>query len=110
MRYALRLSLWGRLRLNVMPRCRRDRAIHRTISDALECVRNSRQLERHLIRSARPLHHDNPFPAEVKSGPGHQPNHYRYTRHERIMTCDGEASTPDSNYVIQEQSVLPVGA
>jgi hypothetical protein len=111
-RYTLRLPLWERrwLRLNLTPRRRRNRAIRRAIGDALECVCNSRQLKRHLVRSARPLHHDNPFPAEVKSSPGHQPNHYRYTRHERIVTCNCKASTPDSDYVIQEQSFLPVGA
>ena len=108
----MRLSLWerGRLRLNLTPRCRRNRAIRRAIGDALECVCNSRQLERHLIRSVRSLQHDNLFPAEVKSGPRHQPNRDRYTRHERIVTCNREASTRDSNYVIQEQSFLPVGA
>jgi hypothetical protein len=97
------------LRLNLTPRRRRNRAIRRAIGDALERVCNSRQLECHLIRSARPLQHDNLFPAEVKGGPRHQPNHDRYARHKRVVTCDREASTRDSNYVIQEQSFLPVG-
>jgi hypothetical protein len=97
------------LRLKLTPRFRRDRAIRWTIGDTFECVCNSRQLECHLVRSARPLHHDNLFPAEVKSGPRHQPNHDGYTRHERIVTCNSEASTRDSNYVIQEQTFLLIG-
>jgi hypothetical protein len=96
--------------LNLTPRRRRDHTIHRAIGDALQRVCNSRQLERHLVGSSRPLQHHNLFPAEVKSGPRHQPNRDRHTRHERIVTCDREASTRDSNCVIQEQSFLPVGA
>jgi hypothetical protein len=110
-RYTLRLSLQGRggLRLNLTPHRRRNRTIRRTIRDTLECVCNSRQLECHLVRSVRPLQHDNLFPAEVKSGPKHKPNHHRYTRHKHVVTCDTDASTRDSNYVIREQRFLPVG-
>jgi hypothetical protein len=49
--------------------------ICRTIGDALECVGDAGQLERNLVGSARPLQHDDPFSAEVKSDPEHQANH-----------------------------------
>src|SRR5713226_7245367 len=86
-RYTLRLSLRWRLRLKLAPHCRRDRTIRRTIGDALECVCNSRQLECNLVRSFRSLQDDNPFPAEVKSGPEQQPHHHGYARHKSIVTC-----------------------
>src|SRR5713101_7117007 len=108
-RYTLRLSLRWRLRLKLTPRRRRDRTIRRTIGDALECVCNSRQLQCNLVGSFRPLQHDNPFPAEVKSAPKQQPNHDRHTRHERVVTCDRDAPTRDSNHVIREQGFLPAG-
>jgi hypothetical protein len=98
------------LRLNLTPRRRRNRTIRRTIGDALERVCNSGQLECNLVRSVRPLQHHNPFPAEVNSGPKRQPNHDKYTHHERVVTCDRDASTRDSNHLIRKQSFLPAGA
>jgi len=106
-RYTLRLSLWRRLRLSLTPHSRRDRAIRWTIGDALECVCDSRQLQCQLVRSVRPLQHHNLLPAEVKSGPKHQPNHDGNTRHKHVVTCDSDASTRDSNHVIREQRFLP---
>jgi hypothetical protein len=52
------------LHLLLTPRGSGNRKIRRTIGDALECVRNTRQLECDLVGSARPLQHDNPFSAE----------------------------------------------
>src|SRR5260370_37594130 len=56
-RHTLRLSLRRRARLglHLTRRRRRNRAIHPAIGDALQRVCNSRQLERHLVRSVRPL-------------------------------------------------------
>jgi hypothetical protein len=70
------------------------------IGDALECIRNTGQLERNLVRSARPLQHDNPFSAEIQGSPEHQAGQDRYDRQEDVVTCDGDAPTRDSNQVI----------
>jgi len=63
--YTLRLALWRRLRLNLTPRRRGNRTIRWTIRDALKCVCNSRQLERNLVCSVRPLQHHNALSVEV---------------------------------------------
>jgi len=89
-----------RLRLKLAPGCRRDRTIRWTIGDALQCVCNSRQLEGNLIGSFRSLQHDNPFPAEVNSGPEQHSNHDGYTRHKRVVTGDRDASARESNHMI----------
>ena len=70
------------------------------IGDALDCVRDSGQLECKLVRSARPLQHDNPFSAEIQGRPEHQADHDRYDRQEDVVTCDRDASTRYSNQVI----------
>jgi hypothetical protein len=99
-RYALGLSLRGRLRLKLAPGRCRDRTIRGTIGDALQCVCYSRQLECNLVGSARSLQHNNPFSAEVNSGPEQQSNHDRCTRHKRVMTRDSDTSARESNHMI----------
>jgi hypothetical protein len=70
------------------------------VGDALECVCNTGQLECNLVRSTRPLQHDNPFSAEIQGSPEHQANHDRYDRQKDVVACNGDASTRDSNQVI----------
>jgi len=80
-RHTLRLSLRGRLWLELTPGRRRNRAIRRTIGDALESVGDTGLFEGNLVGSVRPLQHDDAFSAEVKGGPEQQTNHDGYTSH-----------------------------
>ena len=100
MRYALGFSLRGRLRLKLTPRGRSYGTFCRTICDAIERVSNARQFKGQLVDPARPLQYDNSFSAEVKGDPEHQSNHEGYSRHEDVMTCDGDASASNGNHVV----------
>jgi len=90
----------GPIHLKLTPRGRRDRTIRWAIGDALKCDCNSGQLKSNLLDSARPLQHNSPFSAEENSGPKQQSNHNGYTRHERVVACDSDASARDRNHVI----------
>jgi hypothetical protein len=96
--------------MNLPPRSRRDRAIRRTIRDTLERLRYSRQLERNLVRSVRPLQHHDPLPAVVKRSAKRQPDRDEHAHHKHIVTCNRETSTCDSNHMIREQRFLPAGS
>ena len=90
----------GRLYLLLAARCCRNGIIGGTIGDALKSVGNAGQLEGHLVGPGRSFQDDDPFPAEVKSGPEQQAGDNGHEHHEHVVTGNGEASARDGDQVV----------
>jgi len=104
---AFEFPLGGQLHLLLTPRRSCNGIIGRVIGDALECVRDARQLEGNLVGTARPFQHDDSFSAEVKGGPEQQPSHDGHEHHQCVVTRNGDASSCDGDQMVREQCFPP---
>ena len=80
------------------------------IGDALQGIRDARQVIKQLVAHSRPLQDDRSPSVEVLNGPSRCHNQDNCTCDELFVTGYGESSAKNRKDMIREQFFLPAGA
>jgi len=84
--------------------------VHRAIRDAIESIRDPRQLIDYLVAHRGPLQNHSPPPAKLLHCPGGRRHDENQDRQELFTTCDGDRTAKEMKDMIREQFFLPAGA